>query len=100
MFSATQLQVLEKFFERKRYGTYTERDTLATMLKLEEQQVQVQPQPHPNHIAHARNHAIRSLCLTPTRGAGGEWGRGTLGQKKQMLPRVTRVVPEIAPGST
>lgn len=42
MYSAEQRQKLEKFFERNRYPTYQDRETLAAWLDLQEQQVQVQ----------------------------------------------------------
>lgn len=41
MYSAEQRQELEKFFERNRYPTYQDRETLAAWLNLQEQQVQV-----------------------------------------------------------
>lgn len=41
MYSAEQRQGLETFFERNRYPTYQERETLATRLGLQENQVQV-----------------------------------------------------------
>ncbi|XP_059514691.1 tetra-peptide repeat homeobox-like protein [Myotis daubentonii] len=40
VFSAQQLQILEEFFERKRYGTYEEFESLAARLNLQEYQVQ------------------------------------------------------------
>lgn len=41
MYSAEQRQELETFFERNRYPTYQERETLATRLGVQENQVQV-----------------------------------------------------------
>ncbi|XP_005862095.1 PREDICTED: homeobox protein MSX-2-like [Myotis brandtii] len=83
VFSTQQLRVLEEFFERKRYGTYEERETLATRLKLQECQVQAWLQNRRD-----RDHRLQRLREHP-----GERAHAALQEQGVCAPQAAPAVP-------